>query len=166
MTAEGLKGRLTTIVGLRKFVLAGNATFTIRSKLTGVRYTFKVRRKEGTDLGGLPHNFWFCSLLTGEDNEGDYSYFGYIFSRPAGSQDEYVYRHGGAKAKVGENAPSMVAWDYFIKLFTGGWVNEVRQRHLDKIEVWHEGKCGACGRKLSVPESISSGFGPECIRRQ
>jgi hypothetical protein len=28
--------------------------------------------------------------------------------------------------------------------------------------VWHEGRCGRCGRKLTVPESIESGFGPEC----
>jgi len=30
--------------------------------------------------------------------------------------------------------------------------------------VFHEGACGRCGRTLTVPESIASGFGPECIR--
>jgi hypothetical protein len=30
-------------------------------------------------------------------------------------------------------------------------------------EFRHEGRCGRCGRTLTVPESIDSGFGPECI---
>ena len=29
------------------------------------------------------------------------------------------------------------------------------------LEVWHEGRCGKCGRKLIVPESIARGIGPE-----
>ena len=31
-----------------------------------------------------------------------------------------------------------------------------------KAEVWHEGSCGRCGRKLTVPESIENGLGPVC----
>ena len=30
------------------------------------------------------------------------------------------------------------------------------------VEVWHEGICGRCGRKLTVPESVERGLGPEC----
>jgi len=26
-------------------------------------------------------------------------------------------------------------------------------------------RCGRCGRVLTVPESVESGFGPECIGR-
>ena len=33
------------------------------------------------------------------------------------------------------------------------------------VTVWHEGKCGACGRKLTVPDSIKSGIGPVCAAR-
>jgi hypothetical protein len=33
----------------------------------------------------------------------------------------------------------------------------------EQVEVHHEGRCGRCGRALTVPESIESGFGPECI---
>jgi hypothetical protein len=28
----------------------------------------------------------------------------------------------------------------------------------------HEGKCGRCGRLLTVPSSIESGIGPECSK--
>ena len=27
------------------------------------------------------------------------------------------------------------------------------------IEIWHEGKCGKCGRTLTVPDSIINGLG-------
>jgi hypothetical protein len=40
--------------------------------------------------------------------------------------------------------------------------------HIDdlpeSLEIWHEGSCLRCGRKLTVPESIESGYGPECIK--
>ena len=32
-------------------------------------------------------------------------------------------------------------------------------------EARHEGRCARCGRALTVPESIDSGFGPECARK-
>jgi hypothetical protein len=34
---------------------------------------------------------------------------------------------------------------------------------MPNLEIWHEGRCGRCGRKLTVPESIHNGYGPECI---
>ena len=32
------------------------------------------------------------------------------------------------------------------------------------VEVWHEGCCGKCGKRLTVPSSIENGLGPECIK--
>jgi hypothetical protein len=34
------------------------------------------------------------------------------------------------------------------------------------MELWHEGRCGKCGRALTVPESIESGLGPVCESRE
>jgi hypothetical protein len=34
----------------------------------------------------------------------------------------------------------------------------------DGFEFWHEGRCAQCGKRLTVPESIQSGFGPECVK--
>ena len=33
------------------------------------------------------------------------------------------------------------------------------------FEFWHEGRCAACARRLTVPNSIATGFGPECADR-
>lgn len=32
------------------------------------------------------------------------------------------------------------------------------------FEFWHEGRCARCSRRLTVPESVASGFGPECVK--
>src|SRR5215831_3560322 len=53
------------------FLLAGNATVTLRSGKTGTRYTYKVRMSED----GKVH---FVSVMYGADNEADFTYMGII----------------------------------------------------------------------------------------
>ncbi len=123
---------------IAKFILAGNARFTILNPNTGNRFTYKIRSKG---------DICFVSLLSGPDNLNDYSYIGYI------RRGQFIY--GGLKARVSRIAPS-------VKAFTWFW------NHIDEptpIQVYHEGRCGRCGRVLTVPESIESGFGPECEGR-
>lgn len=126
---------------VRDFALAGNATLTLQSGATGARYTFKVRASED----GRLH---FVSLLTGSDNESDFAYLGTI---RAGA-----YSHG-RKSKIGETAAS-------ARAFAWAWPHIAAGRIPDALEVYHEGRCGRCNRKLTVPESIRTGFGPECAR--
>lgn len=144
-------GRLATAEAVTKYIMAGNATLTLRSVKTGQRFTYKVTRKKGADPG--PRGpVYFVSLLVGSDNESSYKYLGHIF------ETQMVYWHG-RKSKIGETAPA-------AKAFTWFW-QQLSKRQLpgeDVLEVWHEGSCGRCGRKLTVPESVASGFGPECIQ--
>lgn len=125
----------------RAFLLAGNARMTITSKKTGTRFTYKVRHDEDRP--------WFVSVLTGSDNESDYTFFATIFANGE-------CRHG-RRSSIGEEAPSAVAFQWL-------WRQLQKPGALpETIEVHHEGRCGRCGRALTVPESIESGFGPECI---
>ena len=57
----------------RKFILAGNATLTLRSTKTQTRYTFKVKQAKNGNL-------WFVSHMTGPDNESDFESLGIIKS--------------------------------------------------------------------------------------
>jgi hypothetical protein len=61
----------------------------------------------------------------------------------------------------------MVAWNWWSVLLMADedFPDEklaIKVR-MNAVEFWHEGKCGRCNRKLTVPSSIESGFGPECI---
>ena len=124
------------------FVTAGNATFTLVSAKTGTRFTFKVRVAKDNQ------SMHFVSVLTGPDNQNDYKYLGYV--------RRGVYFHGGAKAKIGQDAPSAKAFAWF-------WQAAVAKRcETPSLQVFHEGACGRCGRPLTVPQSIETGFGPEC----
>jgi len=124
---------------IKKFVLGGRAKFTISNTETGGRFTFKVASKDE----GKIH---FVKVLTGEDNESDFSYLGFI--------RDGKFIHGGSKTWIGKDAPSAVAFAWF-------WSH--MSTLPERVEVRHEGHCGRCGRALTVPESIDSGFGPHCL---
>jgi hypothetical protein len=126
------------------FVLGGNSTFTAVSEKTEARYTFKVRIADSKDT-------YFVSLLTGSDNTSDFSYMGII---PTNSMEFRLTR----KSAYNDDSTPVKAFRYVT--------NALKALEMPKsVAIWHEGKCGRCGRKLTVPESVASGFGPECITK-
>jgi len=143
MTDDLLTGRLATPELATVFVFGGNATLTLRSTKTGARFTYRVRKSDD----GKVH---FVSVLTGPENDTDFLYLGTFF------QDR-SYRHG-RKSKVAENAPSAKAFSFFA-----GQLD--RLCFHPSLEVWHEGRCCRCNRKLTVPESVERGIGPECATK-
>ena len=138
-----MRGQFTDAAAVLRFVRAGKATITLRSKKTETRFTYRITQSED----GLAY---FVGLLTGSDNESNYSYLGRI-SRDIFWLGRKVPRAGD----IGKDAPSAKAFDWT-------WRKLVRGELPEQLEVWHEGRCGRCGRKLTVPSSIAAGFGPEC----
>ena len=65
------------------------------------------------------------------------------------------YFHG-KKSAISPEAPSARGFAWFFGQVTSG------ADLSDKAEVRHEGRCGKCARKLTTPESVDTGFGPEC----
>jgi len=126
------------------FILAGNAVFTLRNPATGNRFTFRVRAGKGE---GAPH---FVQVLTGPDNGADFTYLGCIFT-----DGRFMVTR---KSRISPDAPS-------ARAFSWAWNRVHAGRDLGPAEVWHEGRCGACGRALTVPESIQTGLGPICAGR-
>lgn len=137
---------LTEPAQIAGFMTAGKATFTLKNAATGNRFTFKVTAAPRAYGGGPSH---FVKVLTGPDNERAYTYLGQLYeNRPA-------YRHG-RKSPVSAEAPSARAIEWLCtRLLTGAAIPP-------QVEVWHEGRCGRCGRKLTDPTSIELGFGPDC----
>jgi len=130
------------------FIQAGNATFTVQLSDTEW-YTYKVRVKEGLNGGDPVH---FISLLTGPDNMGDFNYLG-MLSPETGS-----VRLTRASRFSEDSRPVKVVRRAIARLRSG-------EAFPEGTGVFHEGRCGRCGRKLTVPESIATGFGPECAGR-
>ena len=126
------------------FVTAGDAIFTLVSTKTGARFTYRVQ--EASRPGS-----WFVKLLSGPDNVRDYRYMG-LLTRTASGALALKATQG---SKVSSSAPSWAALDWSIRVLHGA-------AEVPTLEVWHEGRCGRCGRRLTVPESIAKGLGPDC----
>lgn len=149
-----LRRPLTNPTAALQFATAGNATLTLVSKATGARFTYKIREAESKSAYSKP--LFFVSVLTGCDNDNGFSYFGTIREDRAGRLQFNIAKPQANRP--GFDAPAVKAFAWF----SGFLLN---QRLPENAELWHEGKCGRCGRKLSVPESIATGFGPECSQR-
>jgi len=144
--ADAVRGQLTTAANAMRYALAGKATITLVSRKTGTRFSYRVSANDD----GTCH---FVGVLVGQNNETDYKYLGRI-SRGMFWQGRKVPRAGDIRP----DAPS-------AKAFAWAWRAIVRGTLPEALEVWHESACGRCGRKLTVPSSVSQGFGPECINK-
>jgi len=128
-------------------MLAGNSIFTVKNVKTGNRFTYKVERADPRS-GQYPDSvIYFVSVLNGLANTNSFYYLGII------RNEDYIH---GRKSRISRKAQSNLVFQWLFDNID----------NLPKIvEFWHEGLCGRCGRKLTVPDSIESGFGPECVRK-
>jgi len=132
------------------FLVGGHAVATFESRKTGARFTYKIRRAD-PEPGDTREPPYFVSVLIGPNNESDYQYLGCIFQKKS-------YSHG-RKSKIAPDAPSAVAFGW-------AWGHLSAGRMPPNMTVWHEGRCGRCGRRLTTPESVASGFGPVCMTKE
>ena len=155
-TGEGYL--LTEVNDIETFMVGGNAYFTLENVKTGHYFTYRVRAPKEEQADGkkvLRDDIYFCHLLTGPDNSNSYTYIGYMKYLPSDNTLGFTW---GNKSPILKTAPAVDVLTRYVNDF-------VRLGKLPKgIEFWHEGKCCRCGRKLTVPESIENGIGPECAK--
>jgi hypothetical protein len=154
MMSERLRGQLTHANALA-YLLAGDATVTIVNERTGNRFTFEVKApkedREGRPLSPEQARLHFVRVLIGPDNTSQYAYLGLI-------RDRASYEHG-RKSRITPDASSARVMSWVFPRLVAGTLPE-------HIRIYHEGSCGRCGRKLTVPESVERGLGPECAQRR
>lgn len=156
-----LKGQLKHEFALDYILSEGNSknrkrTFTFVDTNTNQRFTYKI-----TELRENKY-MRFVKLMNGRDNENNFVYFAYIKL----TNNSFVYKHGGAKAKVQRSAPSVILFEtvmaYLRARREGRLVGGKPIPDMPQYQIWHEGVCCRCGRKLTVPNSVHDGIGPEC----
>ena len=131
------------------FVVAGDAVVTLRSRRTDAHFTYRVSAPKDNARRR------FVSVLCDGDR---YAYLGMLEKN--GFSDNWSDLVLTAKSKAGNEAPSVRAFRYAWSALT-----EKPPRLAADLDIYHEGKCGCCGRALTVPESIESGIGPVCAGR-
>ncbi len=138
-----MRGRFANAGDALRYIKGGHAVVTLSSKRSGTRFTYKITVSDN----GESH---FVKLLTGPDNNSSYQYMGHIW------RDRFY--HDKQQRNFTKDAPSSRA-------FAWAWDHIVDGAIPEALEIWHEGSCGRCGRRLTVPTSIAQGFGPECMTR-
>ena len=130
---------------VKPFLLSGMAIVTIEDPISKVRYTYKVTKHEG---GNVRYD---VSLLIGPDNHNDYLFICYFY---AGVRTRMMipqslkYRRNDIQVKM------------FDELLKYAMQDQILMSGI--LNVYHSGKCGKCGRLLTVPSSIKAGLGPIC----
>lgn len=122
----------------RRFLLAGNAVFTVRSHRSGRHFTFRVSQAKD---GGM----YFVSVMTSYQ---EFTYCGVL-----------VPKTGELKltkaSTCRDDSPCVRAFRWVSSAL---WKGEYPRQ----CDVMHEGSCCRCGRPLDDPESIDLGIGPTC----
>ena len=122
-----------------------NATFTVSNLLKKTHRTIKVKTVRKGKLKGKR----LIELLTGSDNVSSYTGFGFVNDN---GTINIWRRHAGSRTMV---------WlaQYVANQFSKD------KKDLDGVEMVVSKNCMRCNRKLTTPESIEAGYGPECITK-
>jgi hypothetical protein len=126
------------------FILGGKALFTAVSGKTDNHITFSVRRYRKN-----PSLFLVFSRADLPDKRGGFKYLGTIHT---GAHDKYF-----SATRKSESIP------LHFKTFKWMWSTMMTHGRIPtNVKLLHHGTCGRCGKKLTDPKSIQSGFGPCC----
>ena len=143
MAYENVKRfRITGVAEIGRFITGGLATFTLRDTNARFRATYIIKSDPLTPI------YWVGWLRSPDMDLHQGVYLGYMKRSPM------VFKITGKSKMVGSRSS---------ELFKRFMNNNANPDEVG-IEVYFEGRCGRCGRYLSAEESLSSGFGPECIK--
>lgn len=130
-------------MNIKEYILGGNCTFTVLSTKLGERYTYKIQKDKKHD------GRYFCRVLYGPDNEKDYRYLGLFYS-------DSMKLTPSKRTAVDASGRRFKMLKYFLFYLYND------QPLPDTCKFYPSGRCARCGKKLTTPESIVRGFGPEC----
>jgi len=130
---------------LSQFFFAGRSTLTFRNNEKGTHTTVRVKQLKDRKTP-LPIFYVFVSLVG--DSEYGFRFGGTIFK-------DSLHLKLGRDVEVGGQLHKV------MEFLMGALANPEPLKK--RVALLHEGKCCRCSRQLTHPESINTGFGPECL---
>lgn len=136
-----------------------NGTYTIENTKTGNHRTFSIKT-QSADAKFAPGSR-VVALLTGPDNTADYQPFAFVTT-----DGLTVWKKKRGSFPVGGGAYQYSAWEYYAMMLL-----DLVER--GQVSVWSKRGyavrastvCIQCNRKLTTPDSIKCGIGPDCAEK-
>ena len=137
-------------LALPKLALAGRAVLTFRNLQAGTHMTLKIKRaRDKQDPARKSPVFWVSASLLG-DGAQSYEFVGTLFADTM-------------RVKLGRGVSNESRLGRVMAFLVSSLRNPASLN--GRVGLFHEGRCMSCGRELTHPESITTGIGPECIKR-
>lgn len=130
-----------------KFILAGKSEFVAVSGNTGKRLGFKLEKINSDNTNGNETMYYLSTQI---DNK--LVYCGVIVYNS--KLNKFIFAKG-KKGNLDYSHLNVKSILYILNRLHCGDVGI-------NLSVYHVGKCGRCGKKLTTPESILTGLGPTC----
>lgn len=140
-----------------QFMLAGCSEFILVSGKTGTKLRYKLDKKLSTqnlNTNSSDEDQFIYWLNTGEKS-GTLIYGGVLFFD---SNDNQFKFGKGARG-------NLLKTDIRIKSLLYVLNNLYKNNTQINVKIYHVGKCGKCGKKLTDPVSILTGLGPHCAKQ-
>jgi len=134
-----------SIIDAKRFIFGGKAILTLLNTKTGKRVTWKVTQPK--DKFDQPNSIFWVSVFYGTDNNAHWQFIGSIYNKT-------TFKHS-YKSRLPHDIKEVLGFEYLMRALNSSTIPE-------HFEIWHEGRCCRCGRRLTVPSSIERGIGPEC----
>lgn len=135
---QSLRKRLT-----KEYIFAGHSTFTIESTKINQRYTYKVKRQTTKSSGKVSYQVY---RLYGPDNTDDYRFICLV-----GDDRKTILVN-----QANQKEMPVVMFKQFIDLLHND------ETWPEKCKFYKSNKCAKCGRLLTTPDSVETGYGPTC----
>ncbi len=154
-------GAITMNAVNKTWLISGEAIFTVeipedhRPEGKQQHYTFKIVKAEPNER--YPNPAWFAKVFVGPDNTND---------------DHYLYLgklndHLGRVELTKKSALPRDSYRLRLlnKILNCVWMDDHHAFEHFGFQLHHEGMCGCCGKKLTVPLSVETGYGEICFAR-
>lgn len=136
-------------MALPHFFFAGRAFLTFRNNQTGTHMTVKVKQVTDKNDRKIKLPIFFVNVRLLDDKEVGYKYIGTIFQETM-------------SVKLAKDVVQGTQL-YEVMGFIMRSLKDPQTLRDKGVTLLHEGHCMRCGRQLTHPESINTGFGPDCL---
>lgn len=132
-----------------QFILAGKCEFVLHSTKTGEDFKFAMTKQQTKEDENK--YIYFLNTMHGYEK----TYAGVVWFDDKAQEFKFSQ---GKKGQIDNKNLSIRSLIFVLNKL-------LKEETVQYLDVFHVGRCGKCGKKLTTPESILTGLGPTCSKK-